>query len=69
MKPDPLLAVGQGSDRIHIRAGDVESLHWETGASYANLVITMKSGAQHKVREWQGSAYDAERAILAANAT
>jgi hypothetical protein len=65
---EALTRIRTGSDQFHIRASDVESLVWDRGHSYTDLVITMRSGAIHRVRERQGSAYDAETAILAAAA-
>jgi len=49
-----------------LRAADVSHMNWDRGHSYTNLRITMRDGAVYVVREWQGSAYDAERRLLEA---
>ena len=54
------------SDDAWLRAADVSHMKWDRGHSYTNLRITMRDGAVYVVREWQGSAYDAERRLLEA---
>jgi hypothetical protein len=49
-----------------LRAADVSHMNWDRGHSYTNLRITMRDGTVYVVREWQGSAYDAERRLLEA---
>ena len=61
-----LVQVGSGSEQFYVRGGDVESLTWDRGHSYTTLIITMRTGTVHRVKDWNGSAYDAERAILTA---
>jgi hypothetical protein len=53
-------------DDAWLRAADVSHMQWDRGHSYTNLRITMRDGAVYIVREWQGSAYDAERRLLEA---
>jgi hypothetical protein len=53
-------------DDAWLRAADVSHMNWDRGHSYTNLRITMRDGAVYVVREWQGSAYDAERRLLEA---
>jgi len=53
-------------DDAWLRAADVSHMKWDRGHSYTNLRITMRDGAVYVVREWQGSAYDAERRLLEA---
>lgn len=48
-----------------IRAADVSHMKWDRGHSYTNLRITMRDGTVYLVREWNVSAYDAERRLLA----
>ncbi len=48
-----------------IRAADVSHMKWDRGHSYTNLRVTMRDGAVYVVKEWQGSAYNAERRLLA----
>lgn len=47
-----------------LRADDVSHMKWDRGYSYTNLTITMRDGHQYVVRDHNGSAYNAERAIL-----
>jgi len=53
-------------DDAWLRAADVSHMKWDRGHSYTNLRITMRDGTVYVVREWQGSAYDAERRLLEA---
>lgn len=53
-------------DDAWLRAADVSHMNWDRGHSYTNLRITMRDGTVYVVREWQGSAYDAERRLLEA---
>ncbi len=48
-----------------IRAADVSHMKWDRGHSYTKLRITMRDGTAYVVNEWMGSAYDAERRLLA----
>ena len=48
-----------------IRAADVSHMKWDRGHSYTKLRITMRDGTVYVVNEWMGSAYDAERRLLA----
>jgi nucleotide-binding universal stress UspA family protein len=53
-------------DDAWLRAADVSHMNWDRGHSYTNLRITMRDGTVYVVREWQGSAYEAERRLLEA---
>jgi hypothetical protein len=48
-----------------IRATDVSHMKWDRGHSYTKLRITMRDGAVYVVNDWNGSAYDSERRLLA----
>lgn len=50
----------------HLRAADVSHMKWDRGHSYTKLLITMRDGTVYQVKDWQGSAYEAERRLLAA---
>lgn len=50
----------------HVRVTEVASTSWQRGHSYETLVVTMKSGEAFLVRDYQGSAYAVERALLQA---
>lgn len=52
-------------DDALVRATDVSHMKWDRGHSYTNLRIIMRDGTVYSVREWGGSAYDAERRLLA----
>ena len=49
-----------------LRADDVSHMKWDRGHSYTKLVITMRDGTRFEVKDWNGSAYDAEKRLLAA---
>ena len=53
-------------DDAWLRAADVSHMNWDRGHSYTTLRITMRDGTVYVVREWQGSAYEAERRLLEA---
>lgn len=52
-------------DDALLRAADVAHMKWDCGHSFTNLRITMRDGAVFVVKDWNGSAYDAERRLLA----
>ena len=49
-----------------LRAADVSHMKWDRGHSYTKLRITMRDGSAYEVKDWNGSAYAAERALLSA---
>ena len=51
----------------HLRVADVSHMRWDRGHSFTHLLITMRDGTLYTVKDWQGSAYAAERAILEAS--
>jgi len=52
-------------DDALLRATDVSHMKWDRGHSYTKLKITMRDGATYVVTDWNGSAYVAERHLLA----
>lgn len=48
-----------------LRAADISHMRWDRGHSYTKLLITMRDGTTFEEKDRYGSAYDAEREILA----
>jgi len=48
-----------------LRTADISHMAWDRGHSFTHLRITMSDGTIYIVKDWNGSAYAAEQAILA----
>lgn len=53
-------------DDVTLRVADVSYWKWDRGHSYSALEITMRDGHVFRIKDWQGSAYRAEEALIAA---